>query len=217
MPEQPEPVPDVPSSSFFTINKFILGGIACFMFIIVGIGLFMFLPKGSNSKKIVPTQVPTPTVTLIPTKKPTIYPTSYPPVTSIQKFPTPTSKPSQNSGGQTTSVATPTPTPTPIRTTGSISGGFYDSATNTPLTDSRFAAAVVSSVSVGNSQSKPTWKIDNLKPGHYQVSIDVDTSKYNQHSVTCTNCTLSNIQFASAEVDLKAGEDIQTVWTFDPK
>jgi hypothetical protein len=217
MQEQPDPVPDVPSSSFFTINKFILGGIACFMVIIVGIGLFMFLPTGSSSKKIAPTQIPTPTVTLIPTKKPTIYPTSYPPVTSVQKIPTPTSKPSQNSGSQTTSSAIPTPTPTPTATTGSISGGYYDASTHNSLNDSMFAVASQDGPTYARSDDKPTWTLSNLKPGHYHVTINVDSSKYNQRTIVCKNCTISNIQFAGFEVDLKAGDSIQIEWLFDPK
>lgn len=223
--ELPEPKPIW--KSVIASNKVLVGGVAFVIILLFATGIYRFIAP-SNSKKSL---TPTPLITKTPTNTPTpiVYPTSWPNVTRIltptitQKANNTTTSPNQSSNTNTTTTtnnaptATPTPSPTPIPTTAEIRGGYYDANTHTPLTDSMFAVAAQEGPTYARSDDKPTWTLPNLKPGHYHVTINVDFSKYNQRTIVCKNCTISNIQFASFEVDLKAGDAIQIEWLFDPK
>lgn len=228
--EQEADLPDAqpPSHALtkFLTKKTLLIGVILSIILIGGMGSF-FLPARTTKQKI--TTSPTPTIQPSATPTP-IYPTSYPAITGSKKStPTPSSiktnptttttstNTTSTSQSPTNTPIPPSPTPTPLPTTGTISGGYYDAATHTPLTDSQFAVAAQSDLSYARSDDKPTWSLKDLKPGHYHVTINVDFSKYNQHSVTCTNCSISSVQFGGFEVDLKAGDNLQIVWSFDPK
>ena len=224
-PSQPEPQIQPPAQytmsdtpypqPFFKSKLFLIAGITVAVLLFIVIGSFL-LGNNSSGKK---NTTPTPPIALPPSITPTpiIYPTSYP--SDFVPSPTPTlsAKNPTTSPNQSSTSPTSAPTPTPAATTATITGGYYDAATNTPLTDSTFAVAAQSDQSYKRSDDKPTWTLTDLKPGHYVVSINVNSSKYSQHEVKCTNCTLSNIHFGFAEVDLKTGDNIQISWTFDPK
>ncbi len=148
---------------------------------------------------------PSPTLTLVPSVTPTAKPTS-----------TTSNTTTTNPSVQVMSTPTSTPTPTPTPSTGSISGVYVNAVTNEQLTDSRLAAAVWGDNGTGNSQAKPSWTIANLQPGRYNVGIDLDPAKYDPLQPTC-NCTIVSYQYATAVIDVKAGDNLQMVWKLQPK
>jgi len=124
-------------------------------------------------------------------------------------------------------TALPSLTPTPVQTTGTITGVFYDdnkyqseaNKDDALISDSRFAASAVSNEQVGLAHDSPRFTIPDLKPGRYRTSIDYNSSKYFLTMQTCapdpSRCQSDGN--AIFFVDLKAGETIQTIWTFVPK
>lgn len=177
---------------------------------------------------------PTPTTIKINLIKVTISPigptTTAPSPTSKQESsPTQPAAPTSTSTPSEPGPDTSDPATTTDPTKGTISGAFYDSAKwssesnkdNALIADSSFAAAARLSNGypsiTGSTGNHAKWSLTNLLPGKYNVSIDYNSSKYTLNYYDCSNCQATHVGQAQIEVDLKAGDNLQTFWRFTKK